>query len=421
MLYNEITRGNCMLFPKNLLSELNANEILILMNLLQKESDLVEINKIKEGDYFKWSKENISADLGCSIATSSRCLGNLERKGFVKLNESYCSFRGCEKIYKPFIVPPKEHLNIGIPTRSNIIKSKSYSYVEKDLCYKVFLKLNKEFNHKLPKDNKVTKVVKSSLSYLNQLLNGSFLSNIDLDVDEDYYNLNEIKRPLTLIELNNLIDIVIRRWKLIHKPSYFPQNKDSLKIPMDKFFYNCRTKKSWFLNLLDEPNEIIQTCLNDLENELGEEIINEFDKIYDVGESNRLVYLNNMKNFVDYLNDWRKEYEIYYSTSNIDVSNLSFVKMFVEYLRSYKKLELHYLKVGSFSWNDFVSNIYSKGIYLVVESEEKKLLKKIYWKGKYDNYLKNINFVDKNKLIFNEKDKEILEEFYSNFEKGKDI
>ena len=141
------------------------------------------------------------------------------------------------------------------------------------------------FNHRLPtKENgfKKTVLIKKVFRYLDQLQNGTFLSNIVLCDKQKEYNLSLIKKPMLLEGVKDLLCLAVDRWKLHLMQGYKPDNKEYVvKTSLDQWFYNERSQFSWFLEcLVNEPQLSMVSDYKKIRDNLPESFTKPFDKLY---------------------------------------------------------------------------------------------------------------------------------------------
>lgn len=169
------------------------------------------------------------------------------------------------------------------------------------------------FNHKMPKEGKMTKTLETCIERINSFMNGTFEKDWNLDLD--WYNdmkkrspeiADKLKQQKTLDETVRLLLKSCNHLKEAREnKALFPLRKETLPDSFVDFMCAYTTGKSWMLYFLYRGNETMR------ETEAADYVAN-IPKSFKAVVSELGLdylwtpYLSSMAEGIVKLNDWRK-------------------------------------------------------------------------------------------------------------------
>lgn len=171
------------------------------------------------------------------------------------------------------------------------------------------------FPHKPPKDGKMSKVFQKSMDMIRDIVDGSFWTKWNLDMEWIRYVCgikpsDREKITVGVHTYDQACALVMRSVECLAKAKgdagLFPRNKDSLPTTLPDFLCNERTNKSFFLYFLARGNETLQEArMADQVNKVPAAFLQAWNEVYAADVNRVLPYI---ADGVVRLTAWHKEH-----------------------------------------------------------------------------------------------------------------
>lgn len=378
MNFNElISQKNYSIYNKDIAREFGINFAVILGQMCTLADSF-------END-FSYEQTRIAEENGISRKTVYETIKEIEKEGFIT-----CDFKGnppvrscrlnLERFNKFFGIDSDisstsniagDIQPISIPeklTRSRVSKSddeptskdrKILESEEYELVTRILSESNCPFKkHRL--SSRPTVLIKKVVGYIKMIEEGTFLDSIDLDEAFSSRNVNGLRlfhAPTFLTDFEKVFKKSIEGFKERRKPIYYPSNKNSLEnMSLDTFFYNPRTRFSWFLECaINEPVVISTIRADEAFDKIPRSFIEEFDKYfnyYTMSDGDKIRYADTVTRFYKWHEELKTLYEgINFSSHwmNYYKGTRSFAEQIMYYFNHYHSTQgLYYLSTKDF-------------------------------------------------------------------------
>lgn len=221
--------------------------------------------------------------------------------------------------------------------------------------YKIIDKYNSLLKQKMTlptekNDYKTTKEIKSCLRKMTSLINGTYLKDYPIE-DLNETIREKLDKPLTIFGLEELIDKSLENYTLIQKGNYFPQNKEQLKINLNKFLYNEYSGKSWFTYCLTEIKPIREESVGKMRANLNTNIVHIYDSLFKhkFTSNEEYNFLYNIKQTVKYINSYLNKVEDIYRWEpgfiNYFSDPITFCRTHKDWLKKFDDISPGHLKL----------------------------------------------------------------------------
>lgn len=161
----------------------------------------------------------------------------------------------------------KRSISVSEETQNISKKNKGRMPISNKGLYDILKLVNEEgnFDHSFPKTLKdpALKTLSKCEKYLKAILKNN-LSRI-MDIDSDYLLKNKIDFSFqedikTYEDLIPILRKSVKRYKKMREEGYYPENKSWTPKNILSFFYNFKTRKSWFLYcLFNRPKKLSES------------------------------------------------------------------------------------------------------------------------------------------------------------------
>lgn len=220
--------------------------------------------------------------------------------------------------------------------------------------------------HRLPdKKNPVpTKLIVHCVEYLEQYARGEFGKN---KVIESHW-ASSLILSMSADEVERDVVNALQNWRYALNEAYMPVNKDFIKrIPLDTWFYNGNTQRSWFLEMVHTfPKLKSDLRAEQIQEQLPPEINKVFSQFYlsDKSPNELLEYWQNLKTIYD---KWRlltsdMKYGDWYKNSNwlnYFRGLEQFCQSYFDFIKDYPH-PLHILSTCSDTWRKYENYVWKE-------------------------------------------------------------
>lgn len=220
--------------------------------------------------------------------------------------------------------------------------------------------------HRLPdKKNPVpTKLIVHCVEYLEQYAKGEFGKN---KVIESHW-ASSLILSMSADEVERDVVNALQNWRYALNEAYMPVNKDFIKrIPLDTWFYNGNTQRSWFLEMVHTfPKLKSDLRAEQIQEQLPPEINKVFSQFYlsDKSPNELLEYWQNLKTIYD---KWRlltsdMKYGDWYKNSNwlnYFRGLEQFCQSYFDFIKDYPH-PLHILSTCSDTWRKYENYVWKE-------------------------------------------------------------
>lgn len=342
--FNElISQKNYSIYNKDIAREYGINFAIVLGHMCSYADSF--------GNNFSCEFTKIAEDNSLSRKEAYETIRRIEQEGFISISSKgnppmkYCTLN-LER-FNTFFGIDSEKSNTTVPigismserfTRSQDLGSreeptakdrKVLESEEYELITRILSDSDCPFRkHRL--SSKPTALIRKVVGYIKMIEAGSFLDNIELDESFTSKNMTGLKffsSPTFLTDFEEVLIKAIEGFKERRKPTYYPTNKKSLEgMSLDTFFYNPRTRFSWFLECaINEPVVISTIRADEAFDKIPRSFIEEFDKFfnyYTMTDSDKMRYADTVTRFYK----WHEKLKTLYEGINFSSHWLNYYK-----------------------------------------------------------------------------------------------
>lgn len=235
------------------------------------------------------------------------------------------------------------------------------------------------FNFRLPEYGVIpSKRIQQTCIYMQDILSGQFV-NMDFNSNKYMDSFKQL-RKLELKTLFRVIKRALDNFEKLQTPGYWPVDKSMLTKNISEFFYNPRTKKSWFLYCLSnkcEPleTEAYKTVMNSIKSQESVNIAKSFKK----KSWDNLIFWRKIKQIEKWHNANLEKLTIYHKIF-VNKSYSSYMGLFSQVMSNYKNflcewksLSLGNIGYGNKTWDKFIDYMEAKFDF-ELEPDEKDIV-----------------------------------------------